>query len=59
MSDHESAAKFFNIIPHWLRDGIIKPDSPRVLRGGLNAVQRGFEIDRPGMSLGCKIVYEI
>lgn len=53
------AACFFDILPKWLEDGIIKPDSPRVMTGGLDAVQRGFEIDRPGMSLGCKMVYEI
>lgn len=47
------------MLPNWLKDGILRPNHPQVLTGGLYAVQRGFEMDRSDGPLDCKFVYEI
>lgn len=59
VSDHELAARLFHSLPRWLNDGFVKPNHPRVLKGGLQAVTDGFEKDRSEGPLDYKIVYQI
>ncbi|KAL3449622.1 chaperonin 10-like protein [Aspergillus insuetus] len=59
VNDHDIASNFFNLLPRWLLDGIIRPDNHRILVGGLGAVQEGFKRDSSGKPLGYKIVYQI
>jgi NADPH:quinone reductase-like Zn-dependent oxidoreductase len=59
LNDHHLASNLFKILPNWLQDGIIRPDNPRILAGGLGAVQEGFNRDYSGRPLGYKIIYQV
>ncbi|KAJ0421142.1 chaperonin 10-like protein [Aspergillus carlsbadensis] len=59
LNDHHLASNLFKILPNWLQDGIIRPDNPRILVGGLGAVQEGFNRDYSGRPLGYKIIYQV
>lgn len=59
VADHELVARLFHSLSQWLSDGYIKPNHPRILTGGLQAVEIGFGRDRCDGPLDYKIVYEV
>lgn len=57
--DHELSAELFAKLPGWLEDGTFKTNTAKVLPGGLNAVNEGFQMHRDGRISGFKVVYEL
>lgn len=43
----------------WIEEGKIKPNKPKVIPGGLDAVAQGFQEYRDGKISGYKLVYEL
>jgi hypothetical protein len=53
------SAEFFEELPRLLLEGRIKPNSTKLIEGGLDGVERGFQEYRDGVISGYKIVYEV
>lgn len=58
-ADHNLASEFCEKIGEWLGSGNIRPNEPRLLDGGLNAVADGFQEYRDGNISAYKVVYMI
>ncbi|GJC96409.1 zinc-binding oxidoreductase [Colletotrichum higginsianum] len=58
-SDHKLGAEFFEKLPGWVEDGTIKPNTPQVIPGGLDRVEKGFQTYRDGSISGTKLVYKL
>ncbi|EMT64029.1 Zinc-type alcohol dehydrogenase-like protein C2E1P3.01 [Fusarium odoratissimum] len=57
--DHKLCAEFNEKLPVWIEEGKIKPNKPKVIPGGLDAVVQGFQEYRDGKISGYKLVYEL
>ncbi|KAJ4039707.1 hypothetical protein NW756_004317 [Fusarium oxysporum] len=57
--DHKLGAEFNEKLPVWIEEGKIKPNKPKVIPGGLDAVAQGFQEYRDGTISGYKLVYEL
>ncbi|KAF5026077.1 hypothetical protein F66182_1869 [Fusarium sp. NRRL 66182] len=57
--DYKLGVEFIDKISGWIEEGRIKPNKPKVLPGGLDAVKDGFQEHRDGKISGCKLVYEL
>jgi hypothetical protein len=49
-------AKAFGGADGYISMGLVKPNKPRVVRGGLSAVEEALELNRSGVS-GVKVVF--
>ncbi|KAE9371146.1 zinc-binding dehydrogenase family oxidoreductase [Stipitochalara longipes BDJ] len=58
-ADHTLGSELFEKIPGWLQDGTLRPNTSKVLPGGLEAVNKGFQMHRDGKISGFKLVYEL
>ncbi|KFY27670.1 hypothetical protein V491_00787 [Pseudogymnoascus sp. VKM F-3775] len=58
-ADHDLSCELFQNIPGWLERGKLKPNTVRVIPGGLDAVKEGFQMHRDGQVSAFKIVYEL
>lgn len=56
--DHDLVAEFFDKMPGYLEEGVIRPSKVKSKKG-LEAVEGGFREHREGKISGYKIVYEI
>ncbi|SPJ76456.1 related to C.carbonum toxD gene [Fusarium torulosum] len=57
--DHKLGVEFNEKLPGWIDEGKIKPNKPKVIPGGLDAVTKGFQEHRDGKISGYKLVYEL
>ncbi|KAH7267441.1 chaperonin 10-like protein [Fusarium redolens] len=57
--DHKLRAEFNEKLPVWIEEGKIKPNKPKVIPGGLDAVVQGFQEYRDDKISGYKLVYEL
>ncbi|KAL9570600.1 hypothetical protein ACKAV7_004937 [Fusarium commune] len=57
--DHKLGVEFNEKLPVWIEEGKIKPNKPKVIPGGLDAVVQGFQEYRDGKISGYKLVYEL
>uniref|UniRef100_A0A0D2XE37 Enoyl reductase (ER) domain-containing protein n=1 Tax=Fusarium oxysporum (strain Fo5176) TaxID=660025 RepID=A0A0D2XE37_FUSOF len=57
--DHKLGAEFNEKLPVWIEEGKIKPNKPKVIPGGLDAVAQGFQEYRDGKISGYKLVYDL
>lgn len=57
--DHELSREFFEKLSSWLESGKIKPNTPKLRNGGLDAVPDGFQEYRDGNISAYKIVYKL
>ncbi|KAH6963734.1 chaperonin 10-like protein [Fusarium avenaceum] len=57
--DHKLGVEFNERLPGWIDEGKIKPNKPKVIPGGLDAVKKGFQEHRDGKISGYKLVYEL
>ncbi|KAF4964836.1 hypothetical protein FZEAL_10831, partial [Fusarium zealandicum] len=57
--DHKLSTEFNEKMRGWIEDGKIKPNRPKVLAGGLDAVKGGFQEHRDGKISAEKLVYEL
>ena len=57
--DRDLSRELYESLPGWLEGGQIKPNVPRVIEGGLDGVEKGFELFRSGTISGQKVVYNI
>lgn len=51
--------EFFEKLPGWAEEGKIKPNSPKVIPGGLDGVPKGFQEYRDGSISATKLVYRL
>lgn len=57
--DHKLATEFYDQLPGWIEAGKIKPNKPKFIEGGLDAIKDGFQMHRDGKLSAEKIVYEL
>lgn len=57
--DRDLSHELYQSLPAWLESGYMKPNKPRIVDGGLDGVEKGFELYRSGKISGEKIVYKI
>ncbi|KAG5659039.1 hypothetical protein KAF25_007592 [Fusarium avenaceum] len=55
--DHKLGVEFNERLPGWIDEGKIKPNKPKVIPGGLDAVKKGFQEHRDGKISGYKLVF--
>ncbi|WYZ35466.1 hypothetical protein EsH8_X_000113 [Colletotrichum jinshuiense] len=55
--DHKLGTEFYEKLPDWIEAGKFKPNSPKLIPGGLDGVKRGFQAYRDGAISGEKLVY--
>ncbi|KAI5465598.1 zinc-binding dehydrogenase family oxidoreductase [Mariannaea sp. PMI_226] len=58
-ADHELASSFCESLPTYIEEGKIKPNAVKILPGGLDAVETGFQEHREGKISALKLVYEV
>ncbi|KAF6828330.1 Zinc-type alcohol dehydrogenase-like protein C2E1P3.01-like protein 4 [Colletotrichum plurivorum] len=58
-ADHKLGAEFFEKLPRWVEVGKIKPNTPKVIPGGLDGVPKGFQEYRDGSISATKLVYKL
>ncbi|KAH6888542.1 chaperonin 10-like protein [Thelonectria olida] len=57
--DHQLATEFCESLPDLISRGTVLPNDVRILPGGLDAVETGFQEHRDGKISGTKLVYEL
>ncbi|KAF9769445.1 hypothetical protein IL306_013135 [Fusarium sp. DS 682] len=57
--NHKLGSEFNEQLPGWIAEGKIKPNKPKIIPGGLDAVTKGFQEHRDGKISGYKLVYEL
>ena len=55
--DRDLSHELYENLPEWLQSGKIKPNKPRIVDGGLDGVEKGFELFRSGAISREKVVY--
>ncbi|KAF6835365.1 hypothetical protein CMUS01_05816 [Colletotrichum musicola] len=58
-ADHKLGAEFFEKLPGWVEEGKMKPNTPKVIPGGLDGVPKGFQEYRDGNISATKLVYKL
>ncbi|KXH34009.1 hypothetical protein CSIM01_02344 [Colletotrichum simmondsii] len=57
--DHKLGTEFYAKLPGWVEAGKLKPNKPKVISGGLDGVDKGFQVYRDGAISGEKLVYQL
>ncbi|WYZ37982.1 hypothetical protein EsH8_II_001488 [Colletotrichum jinshuiense] len=57
--DHMLATEFIEKLPEWVEEGKLKPNNPKVIPGGLDGVEKGFQLYRDGGISATKLVYKL
>lgn len=57
--DRDLSHELYESLPSWLESGKMKANKPRVIDGGLEGVEKGFDLYRSGKISGEKVVYRI
>ncbi|OHE98291.1 hypothetical protein CORC01_06488 [Colletotrichum orchidophilum] len=57
--DHKLGTEFYEKLPGWIEGGQFKPNKPKVISGGLDGVDEGFQVYRDGAISGEKLVYKL
>ncbi|KXH54060.1 hypothetical protein CSAL01_01966 [Colletotrichum salicis] len=57
--DHKLGTEFYEKLPGWAEAGKFKPNKPKVIFGGLDGVEKGFQVYRDGAISGEKVVYKL
>ncbi|GKT67250.1 zinc-binding oxidoreductase [Colletotrichum tofieldiae] len=57
--DHKLGTEFYEKLPGWIEAGKFKPNTPKVIPGGLDGVEKGFQAYRDGAISGEKLVYKL
>jgi NADPH:quinone reductase-like Zn-dependent oxidoreductase len=57
--DRDLSHELYQNLPSWLENGMMKPNKLRIVEGGLEGVEKGFELYRSGKISGEKVVYRI
>lgn len=57
--DRDLSHELYRNLPSWLENGTMTPNKPRIVEGGLEGVEKGFELYRSGKISGEKVVYRI
>ncbi|KAJ0323802.1 hypothetical protein COL5a_008164 [Colletotrichum fioriniae] len=57
--DHKLGTEFYEKLPGWVETGKFKPNKPKVISGGLDGVDKGFQVYRDGAISGEKVVYQL
>ena len=55
--DRDLSHELYESLPAWLESGKMKPNKPRIVDGGLDGVEEGFELFRSRTISGEKVVY--
>ncbi|ODQ54598.1 GroES-like protein [Saitoella complicata NRRL Y-17804] len=57
--DRRVAEQLYEELPEWIQSGKVKPNTTRIVEGGLDGILRGFEEMKSGKVRGEKLVYVI
>ncbi|KAK1658664.1 chaperonin 10-like protein [Colletotrichum godetiae] len=57
--DHKLGTELYEKLPGWVEAGKFKPNKPKVIFGGLDGVEKGFQVYRDGAISGEKVVYKL
>ncbi|KAK1634532.1 chaperonin 10-like protein [Colletotrichum phormii] len=57
--DHKLGTEFYEKLPGWVEAGKFQPNKPKVIFGGLDGVEKGFQAYRSGAISGEKVVYKL
>ncbi|KAK1514623.1 hypothetical protein CABS01_06602 [Colletotrichum abscissum] len=57
--DHKLGTEFYEKLPGWVEAGKLKPNKPKAISGGLDGVDKGFQVYRDGAISGEKLVYQL
>ncbi|KAI3536983.1 hypothetical protein CSPX01_10480 [Colletotrichum filicis] len=57
--DHKLGTEFYEKLPGWVEAGKLKPNKPKAISGGLDGVDKGFQVYRDGVISGEKLVYQL